>query len=183
MQRSPTHRDFWSQLCLLTFTELSTNMSRLAHRNLSGSAPVKQGDTGKERTCWIFWHKTPILPLFFPQSLCYRQLNRVWTKTQTVAHSQTDASISQTNKGEKKNVRLNCFTLKKKVCVEFPLYSLGQRLSVTLVLLRCVIQPHTEGTKTVQQKKGEYSYLEKCQKLLWSVLSGWVDWSDAVSWW
>lgn len=79
----------WSQLYPPSFTGLSTNVSHLAHCNLSGSALFKQEDRGEERTCWIFWHKPPI---------CFSQLNRDLTKIITVAHSQTYAIISQEEK-------------------------------------------------------------------------------------
>lgn len=50
---------------------------------------------------------------------------------------------------------------------------------------RCVIQPHTAHTGKWQRpwkekKECEYSDLQEYQKLLWSVLCGWVEWSDTV---
>ncbi len=51
----------WSQLYPPSFTGLSTNLSHLAHCNLSRSALLKQEDRGKEKNCWIFWHNFPFL--------------------------------------------------------------------------------------------------------------------------
>ncbi len=49
----------WSQLYPPSFTGLSTNVSHLAHCNLSGSALLKQEDRGEERNCWIFLTQLP----------------------------------------------------------------------------------------------------------------------------
>lgn len=89
MQFSPTLRGLWSQPYSPSFTGLSTNVSHLAHCNLSESALLKQQDRGEERACWIFWHNP---------SLSLPQITRVWTKTVTVVYFRTDATISQAEK-------------------------------------------------------------------------------------
>lgn len=80
IQLSPTHWDFeassifppslgWAPACLSTVTCQDQHSS--SRRT-------------EERIGWIFWHTAP--------TICFRELNRDWTKTIPVAHWQTDAT-------------------------------------------------------------------------------------------
>lgn len=77
----------WSQLDPPSFTGLTTNVSHLAHCNLSGSALLKQEDSGEERTCWTFWHNGPSLHQTTQQRLGQNNNNSIFTNW---CHYQSD---------------------------------------------------------------------------------------------